>query len=110
MSYIQYVGFDVGGGSRFYNFDVVDTAVQARGFIVKLQSEVFRSSSLKFQEGSRMKSGREFRSARFVADHKELLMSGGLFERLDAEGLQVRLELLARHLPQGAPIRDQSKI
>ena len=51
MSYIQYVGFNVGGGSRSYNFDVVGTAEEAREFTVKLQSEAFRPSALKFQDG-----------------------------------------------------------
>lgn len=51
MSYIQYVGFNVGGGSRFYNFDVVGKSEDAREFTVKLQSEAFRSSPLRFQDG-----------------------------------------------------------
>lgn len=49
--FIQYAGFVVGGGSRFYNFDVVATAEQPREFTVELQSDAFRSSSLKFQDG-----------------------------------------------------------
>jgi len=51
MSYIQYVGFNVGGGFRFYNFDVIGTAEETREFTVKLQSEAFRSSPLKYQDG-----------------------------------------------------------
>jgi hypothetical protein len=49
--HIQYVGFNVGGGSRFYNFDVIGTAEESREFTVKVQSEAFRSSPLKFQDG-----------------------------------------------------------
>lgn len=49
--YIQYVGFNVGAGSRFYNFDVIGAAEEAREFTVKVQSEAFRSSPLKFQDG-----------------------------------------------------------
>lgn len=49
--YIQYVGFNVGGGSRFYDFDVIDAAQEAREFTIKVQSEAFRSSPLKFQDG-----------------------------------------------------------
>jgi len=48
--YIQYVGFNVGLGSRFYNFDVLGTA-EPREFTVKVQSEAFRLSPLKFQDG-----------------------------------------------------------
>jgi len=50
MSYIQYSGFNVGAGSRFYNFNVIGAA-EAREFTVKVQSEAFRSSSLRFQDG-----------------------------------------------------------
>jgi hypothetical protein len=49
--YIQYVGFIVGGGSRFYDFDVIDAAEKAREFTIKVRSEAFRSSPLRFQDG-----------------------------------------------------------
>jgi len=48
---IQYVGFNVAAASRTYTFRVVDAAVEARQFTVKIQSEAFRSTALKFQDG-----------------------------------------------------------
>ena len=48
--YIQYVGFNIAGSSRIYNFDVIDTK-ETREFSVKVQSEVFRPAGLKLQEG-----------------------------------------------------------
>ncbi len=48
---IQYVGFNVAAASRTYNFRVIDPAVEARQFTVQIQSEVFRSTLLKFQDG-----------------------------------------------------------
>lgn len=48
---IQYVGFRVAVASRNYAFCVNDPATEARHFTVKIQSEVFRSTPLKFQDG-----------------------------------------------------------
>ena len=48
--YIQYVGFNVAGSSRIYNYDVLDTK-QKREFTVQVQSEAFRPSGLKLQDG-----------------------------------------------------------
>jgi hypothetical protein len=48
--YIQYIGFNVAASSRLYNFDVID-AKEAREFSVKVQSEAFRPSGLKPQDG-----------------------------------------------------------
>ncbi len=48
--YIQYAGFDVGAGSRVYNFDVVD-AGSSRHFTVQVQSEAFRPAALMLQDG-----------------------------------------------------------
>jgi hypothetical protein len=48
--YIQYVGFNVAGGSRIYNFDVIDKR-EAREFTVKIQSQAFRPAGLKLQDG-----------------------------------------------------------
>ncbi|MBI4456722.1 MAG: hypothetical protein HY644_12600 [Acidobacteria bacterium] len=48
---IQYVGFNVAASSRIYNFHVVDAPDQIREFVLEVQSEAFRSSSLKFQDG-----------------------------------------------------------
>ena len=48
--YIQYIGFNVAASSRLYNFDVID-AKEAREFTVKVQSEAFRPSRLRVQDG-----------------------------------------------------------
>src|SRR5437879_10258732 len=48
--YIQYIGFNVAASSRLYNFDVID-AKEAREFSVKVQSEAFRPSRLRAQDG-----------------------------------------------------------
>jgi hypothetical protein len=48
--YIQYVGFNIAGSSRIYNFDVIDTK-ETREFTVKVQSEAFRPAGLKLQDG-----------------------------------------------------------
>ncbi len=49
--YIQYVGFNVAPNSRIYTFHVIDAPEETREFTVKVQSEAFRSPSLKFQDG-----------------------------------------------------------
>jgi hypothetical protein len=48
--YIQYVGFNIAGSSRIYNFDVINTK-ETREFTVKIQSEAFRPAGLKLQDG-----------------------------------------------------------
>ena len=48
--YIQYVGFNIAGGSRIYNFDVIDKS-ESREFTVKIQSQAFRPAGLKLQDG-----------------------------------------------------------
>ena len=48
--YIQYVGFNVVASSRIYNYDVLDTK-EKREFSVRVQSEAFRPSGLKLQDG-----------------------------------------------------------
>jgi len=48
--YIQYIGFNVAASSRSYNFDVID-AKEAREFSVKVQSDAFRPSRLRVQDG-----------------------------------------------------------
>ena len=48
--YIQYVGCNVAGSSRIYNYDVLDTK-ERREFTVQVQSEAFRPSGLKLQDG-----------------------------------------------------------
>jgi hypothetical protein len=48
--YIQYVGFNVAGSSRIYNYDVLDTK-EKREFSVQVQSEAFRPSGLRHQDG-----------------------------------------------------------
>src|SRR5205814_7723636 len=48
--YIQYVGFNVAASSRIYNYDVLDTK-ERREFTVQVQSEAFRPSGLKLQDG-----------------------------------------------------------
>jgi hypothetical protein len=48
--YIQYVGFKVEASSRTYNFDVI-SAKDPREFTVKVQSEAFRPTRLKVQDG-----------------------------------------------------------
>jgi len=48
--YIQYLGFNVAGNYRIYKYDVLDTK-ERREFSVQVQSEAFRSSGLKLQDG-----------------------------------------------------------
>ena len=48
---IQYVGFNVAASSRIYNFHVVETPEKTREFMLEVQFEAFRLSSLKFQDG-----------------------------------------------------------
>ncbi|PYV26653.1 MAG: hypothetical protein DMG27_06170 [Acidobacteria bacterium] len=48
--YIQYVGFNVAGSSRIYNYDVLDIE-ERREFTVKVQSEAFRPARLELQDG-----------------------------------------------------------
>ena len=48
---IQYVGFIVGVNSRTYSFHVIDAIEKMREFTVEIQSEAFRLSRLKFQDG-----------------------------------------------------------
>ncbi|MGH9863494.1 MAG: hypothetical protein ACRD35_08730 [Candidatus Acidiferrales bacterium] len=48
---IQYVGFAVAPTSRSYTFRVFEALQQTREFIVKIQLGVFRSTSLRFQDG-----------------------------------------------------------
>ncbi|PYU91043.1 MAG: hypothetical protein DMG25_15690 [Acidobacteria bacterium] len=48
--YIQYVGFNVAGSSRVYNYDVLDIK-ERREFTVKVQSEAFRPARLELQDG-----------------------------------------------------------
>jgi|SRR5579863_3723084 len=49
--YIQYVGFDGTASSRVYNFHVIDAPHEPREFAVEVQSEAFRPSQLRFQDG-----------------------------------------------------------
>ncbi len=49
--YIQYVGCNVAARSRIYSFHVIDAPEETREFTVKVQSEAFRSPSLRFQDG-----------------------------------------------------------
>ena len=46
--YIQYVGFNVAGCARIYNYAVLD-AKEKRAFTVKVGSEAFRPAGLKLQ-------------------------------------------------------------
>ena len=48
---IQYEGFVVSNVSRVYNFIVMDILRGSRHFTVKIASESFRSTPLKFQDG-----------------------------------------------------------
>src|SRR3989442_15729015 len=48
--YIQYVGFSAAASSRIYNYDVLDTT-DKREFTVQVESEAFRPSGLKLQDG-----------------------------------------------------------
>ena len=48
--YIQYVGCSVAAGSRIYNYDVLDTK-EKREFSVQVESEAFRPSGLRLQDG-----------------------------------------------------------
>ena len=48
--YIQYIGFSVAASSRTYKYDVLDTK-ERREFTVQVQSEAFRPSGLKLQDG-----------------------------------------------------------
>lgn len=48
---IQYEGFVVSNVSRVYNFIVMDVLRGSRHFAVKIATESFRSTPLKFQDG-----------------------------------------------------------
>jgi len=48
---IQYIGLIVAAASRAYTFRVIDTPNEIRQFIVKVRSQAFRSTGLKFQDG-----------------------------------------------------------
>ena len=48
--YIQYLGCSVAVGSRIYNYDVLDIK-ERREFTVQVQSEAFRPSGLRLQDG-----------------------------------------------------------
>ena len=48
---IQYEGFVVARAGRVYNFLVIDALGEPRQFTVKVLSESFRLTSLKFQDG-----------------------------------------------------------
>ena len=47
---IQYVGFSVVAASRIYNFRTIRAPEQVREFTVKVQSETFRTTHLRFQD------------------------------------------------------------
>lgn len=49
--YIQYSGFDLASNLRTYNFQVIDPPEATREFTVDVQSEAFRSSPFKTQDG-----------------------------------------------------------
>lgn len=49
--YIQYVGFEIGAGSRVYGFHVINGPGPARDFTVTVQSQAFRPGGLKLQDG-----------------------------------------------------------
>ncbi|MEW5975083.1 MAG: hypothetical protein AB1898_04665 [Acidobacteriota bacterium] len=49
--YVQYIGFEVGSNSRTYTFHVVRPLQKPAEFTVRVNSEVFLSSALKFQDG-----------------------------------------------------------
>ena len=48
---VQYEGFVVFASSRVYTFHVMDALQQGRQFTVKIATESFRSTPLKFQDG-----------------------------------------------------------
>ncbi len=48
---IQYVGFTVTAASRTYAFRVIHSPDEIREFTVKVRSEAFRSTCLRFQDG-----------------------------------------------------------
>ena len=49
--YIQYVGFDTVTGARTYSFHVIDGALEARDFTVKVEADAFRPEGLGLQDG-----------------------------------------------------------
>src|SRR5579863_981819 len=60
--YIQYVGFNGTADSRVYGFHVIHAPHEPREFTVEIQSGVFGSSQLRFQDGpdicfARLKQG-----------------------------------------------------
>ena len=55
--YIQYVGFNVAGCARIYNYAVLD-AKEKRAFTVKVGSEAFRPAGLSLQDGPSICFGR----------------------------------------------------
>ncbi len=48
---IQYEGLVVAGTSRDYNFVVIDALRESRQFTVKVSLDLFRSTSLQYQDG-----------------------------------------------------------
>jgi len=47
---IQYVGFTVMAASRIYSFRAISTPQEVREFTVKVPSETFRTTPLRFQD------------------------------------------------------------
>lgn len=47
---IQYVGFSVVAASRIYSFRAIRAPEEVREFTVKVQSETFRTTPLRFQD------------------------------------------------------------
>jgi hypothetical protein len=47
---IQYVGFSVVAASRIYSFRAIRAPQEVREFTVKVQSETFRTTPLRFQD------------------------------------------------------------
>jgi hypothetical protein len=85
--YIQYVGFNIAGGSRIYNFDVIDTG-ETREFTVKVQSEAFRPSGLKLQDGpeicfARIKQELQGETQEAPADAQLSIKDGDIQEYLE---------------------------
>jgi hypothetical protein len=52
--YIQYRGFSIEATSRVYAYHVIDPPQGSREFTVDVQTDAFRSSSLKIQDGPAM--------------------------------------------------------
>ncbi|OFW29701.1 MAG: hypothetical protein A3J28_13025 [Acidobacteria bacterium RIFCSPLOWO2_12_FULL_60_22] len=90
---IQYEGCVVALGSRVYNFLVVDALGVSRQFTVKVSTESFSSSSLKFQDGPPI----SFERVKHALDAETQAMPATAHLHIGEGDIQ---EYLGRHYPR----------